>query len=390
MQVYVHFPWCLEKCPYCDFVSYRTTREAIDQVGYTDAVLRELELRLADFRIEPASFTLESIFFGGGTPSLWEPSQLARVTAALRAAFPPSREPEITAECNPSSLDQARAEGLLAAGVNRLSIGVQSLHDERLRFLGRLHDAQGALRSIRGALASGMPRVSADLIYAVADQRPDEAVDEASRLLDEGLTHLSAYSLTIEAGTRFGELARRGRLPLADDGAMVASFHALHDALGARGLAHYEISNYAVPGQEARHNLGYWKGRAYLGLGCAAVGMIPGSQGALRYRNQPLPERYMKATQEGVVIDPDGIAESAEPLDASTLLRERIMLGLRLAEGFDLEAAAAELGVDPWPAERRRAAERMIQRGRLVRDGGRLRVPLSAWALADGTAAELF
>jgi oxygen-independent coproporphyrinogen-3 oxidase len=390
MHVYVHFPWCLEKCPYCDFVSYRTTREQIDQVGYTDAALAELERRLLDCTDEDRYSALESVFFGGGTPSLWDPPQIARLLAALRASFPVHPDTEITVECNPSSLDLDRARALRDAGVNRLSLGVQSLDDARLRFLGRLHDADGALRSLRAALASGIPRVSADLIYAVADQRPEEAVQEARRLLDEGLLHLSAYSLTIEQGTRFGELARRGRLPLADDGASVETFFALHEALEARGLAHYEVSNYAAPGHASRHNLGYWRGHRYLGLGCAAVGMIRTSRGALRYRNQPLPARYQEAAAAAPTLEPGGLSESVEPLDGETLLRERIMLGLRLAGGFDLEQAAAELGVDPWPAARARAAERMVQRGRLLREGGRLRVPLSAWALADGTAAELF
>lgn len=390
MHLYVHFPWCLEKCPYCDFVSYRTTREEIDHPRYTDAVIRELHRRLEDCTDEARSSTLESVFFGGGTPSLWDPSQLGRFLSALRASFPANQGAEITVECNPSSLDLDRARALHDAGVNRLSIGVQSLDNERLRFLGRLHDADGALRSVRAALASGIPRVSADLIYAVARQRPDEAVHEANRLLDEGLSHLSAYSLTIENGTRFGELARRGRLPLADDGAMVESFFALHEALGARGLSHYEVSNYAAPGHASLHNLGYWQGHHYLGLGCAAVGMIRTPAGVLRYRNQPLPERYLDACAEAPTLAPGGLAESTETLDGETLLRERIMLGLRLAEGFDLEAAARQLGVDPWPPSRARAAERMVQRGRLLREGGRLRAPLSAWALVDGTAAELF
>lgn len=390
MHVYVHFPWCLEKCPYCDFVSYKTTRESIDQVGYTDAVIAELHRRFADCTNEEQSSKLESVFFGGGTPSLWDPPQIQRLLTSLLACFPGSKDVEITAECNPSSLDRERAEALRDAGVNRLSIGVQSLDNERLRFLGRLHDAQGALQAIRGALASGIERISADLIYAVADQRPEEAVREAITLREEGLLHLSAYSLTIEAGTRFGELARRGRLPLADDGAMVETFYAIHEALGARGLEHYEVSNYAAPGHASRHNIGYWRGRRYLGLGCAAVGTVTTSRGVFRYRNQPLPERYVAAVPQAASLEPGGIAESVEPLDGETLLRERIMLGLRLAGGFDLEEAASECGVVPWTSARLRSVERMVQRGRLGRDGGRLWVPLPAWALADGTAAELF
>ncbi|RYE89289.1 MAG: radical SAM family heme chaperone HemW, partial [Myxococcales bacterium] len=348
LLVYVHFPWCLEKCPYCDFVSYRTTREAIDQRGYTDAVLSELRARLAGLRASGESWSLASVFIGGGTPSLWEPDQLGRLLAELRAELPAVGEVEVTAECNPSSLDRERAEGLARAGVNRLSIGVQSLDADRLKFLGRLHDGPGALRAVRDALDAGFARVSADLIYAVASQRPEEAVAEAAQLLDLGLTHLSAYSLTIEAGTRFGELARRGRLPLADDGATIETFFALHESLGQRGLGHYEVSNYAAPGQESQHNLGYWQGQLYLGLGCAAVGATPAPDGqVVRYRNQPVPEQYVAAVARAApLFEAGGLPDSAESLDPEMRLRERIMLGLRLASGFDLEEAAASLGVD--------------------------------------------
>lgn len=390
LHVYIHFPWCLEKCPYCDFVSYKTSRESIDQQGYTDALITELHRRIKEISVGGQTFSLESIFLGGGTPSLWDPPQIERFLAAIQPHFSQTDEVEITAECNPSSLDEERALGFRRAGVNRLSIGVQSLNDDRLRFLGRLHDAQGALQAVRAAFSAGFERISADLIYAVANQHPEEAVREAEQLLVEGLQHLSAYSLTIEAGTRFGELARRGRLPLAEDSAMVETFFALHELLNSRGLEHYEISNYAAPGHASRHNLGYWRGHRYLGLGCAAVGTLSTAQGVVRYRNQPLPARYLAAIQAGALFSPGGLSESVEVLDGETLLRERIMLGLRLAEGFDLEEAASECNVAPWPEVRLRAVERMVQRGRLERDGGRLRVPLSAWTLADGTAAELF
>jgi oxygen-independent coproporphyrinogen-3 oxidase len=386
LLVYVHFPWCLEKCPYCDFVSYPTARAAIDHEAYADAVLAELERRAATL---PA-MRLHSVFFGGGTPSLWEPAQLGRVLGAIRSRFGGGEGVEITVECNPSSLDEARAAGLAEVGVNRLSIGVQSLDDQRLRFLGRLHDGEGALRSVRAALRSGIGRVSADLIYAVADQRPVDAAEEARRLLGEGLRHLSAYNLTIEQGTRFGELARRGRLPLADEGDMVTSFFAVHEVATAAGLGHYEVSNYGAPGDESVHNLGYWGGLPYLGLGCAAVGALPTPEGLTRYRNLPLPPKYLAEARAGALLAPGGLVDQIEPLDPETRLRERIMLGLRLASGFDLEKAASDLGVDPWPPSRQRAAERMIQRGRLVRDGGLLRSPLSSWVFVDGTAAEFF
>jgi oxygen-independent coproporphyrinogen-3 oxidase len=390
--VYVHFPWCLAKCPYCDFVSYaQGDRAAIDHAGYADAVIRELDARAA-----AAAWTgrgkLHSVFFGGGTPSLWEPRELGRVLARIGARLDPSADLEVTVECNPSSIDEDRARALHDAGVNRLSIGVQSLSDDRLRFLGRLHDAKGALEAVRGALRSGVPRVSADLIFGQPGQSSRDACDEAGALVDLGLDHLSCYQLTIEPGTRFGELSKRGRLPLADDGAVADAFLALDDALRARGFEHYEISNYARPGQGARHNLGYWRGHEYLGLGCAAYGFLrqdaPGSDDGgppaargVRYRNEVLPERYAR-----------GAPASEEALDAPTLLRERIMLGLRTAEGVDIDAAARSLGLRDagWTPSRERAAAWLAERGRVVRERGVARIPRAAWLWADDTAARLF
>jgi oxygen-independent coproporphyrinogen-3 oxidase len=321
------------------------------------------------------------------------------VIRAIRADFSCADDLEVTVECNPTSLDEARAAALLEVGVGRLSIGVQSLRAEQLQFLGRLHDMSGAVDAIRGALRAGVPRVSADLIFGLPGQTPEDARTQALALADLGLSHLSCYQLTIEPGTRFGELARRGRLPLADDGLVAEGFLAIDEGLTAHGFGHYEISNYAKPGEEARHNLAYWHGDAYLGLGCGAYGFVWGGSNAtdgkrgVRYRNAIDPRAYMEATREvraGMPAHDDGLSIEVEALDGETLLRERIMLGLRLAEGVALEAAAEDLGVQPWPEERRRAAERLIRDGRLARQGDRLVIPRKAWVWADDTAARLF
>lgn len=394
LHAYVHFPWCLEKCPYCDFVSHKTARDAIDHDGYADAVVRELAARAPFF----AGHALHTIFFGGGTPSLWAPTAVGRVIDALREAFPTAPDLEVTAECNPSSFDAAVAEGLSAAGVGRFSLGVQSLDGAQLRHLGRLHGVEGALAAVEAAVASGA-RVSADLIFGLPAQPPEEAAAHALALVDLGLDHLSAYALTIEPGTRFGELARRGRLPLATDDATSDAFLAVEAALVGRGLGHYEVSNYARPGQESRHNLGYWRGAAYVGLGCAAVGCGPlaGTTAAVRYRNETDPRRYVARAAtlpRGAVpeTERDGLSVEHERLDAETRLRERLMLGLRLAEGLDLRAAAAEVGLDPdaaWSA-RRATIERLSADGALEVDGGRLRVAGTRRLFTDGLAARLF
>jgi oxygen-independent coproporphyrinogen-3 oxidase len=401
--VYVHFPWCLAKCPYCDFVSYVAPAPP-DHAAYADAVIRELAARapLAGER------RMATVFFGGGTPSLWEPRELGRVLSAVRTALVCAPDLEVTVECNPTSLDEDRARALADVGVNRLSIGVQSLDDARLRFLGRLHDSRGAIAAVRGAIRAGIPRVSGDLIFGLPEQPPDAARGEALALADLGPTHLSCYQLTIEAGTRFGELARRGRLPLADDGAVAEAFLAIDEALAARGFRHYEISNYARPGDEARHNVAYWRGDEYLGLGCGAYGYAraPRSRDreeaarGVRWRNPVVPDRYVAATRapgaaDDVGVAPDGttrdtLSESREELDAQTLLRERIMLGLRMAEGVDLGDAARDLGTAGWTPERDRASDALVRRGRLERDGERARIPRSAWLWTDDTAARLF
>lgn len=386
--IYIHFPWCLKKCPYCDFVSFAAARDEIDHAGYANAVLGELRVREEEGALEGRR--LESVFFGGGTPSLWHPDELGRVLAAvLGSASATAPEVEVTVECNPTSLDEDRARALVRAGVNRLSVGVQGLDAGRLTFLGRLHEPEGGLEALRAALRAEVPRVSGDLIYGVAGgraQSAEEAAEEAARVASTGVTHVSAYSLTIEPGTQFGELQRRGRLPIAPDDTVIDSLFAIEEALEGAGLEHYEISNYARPGHESRHNLGYWRGYDYLGLGCAAFGTLSGEGGeAVRYRNVTQPPRYMEAARRG---EPTG--EGEERLDPETRLRERLMLGLRLREGLDLEEAASALGVPAWPAERRRAADRLVVAGKLEIVGSRLRLPRKAWALADGIAAELF
>jgi putative oxygen-independent coproporphyrinogen III oxidase len=390
LGVYVHFPWCLQKCPYCDFLSVAAPQEAVPHAAYADSLLSELTRRREEIR----GGRLSTVFFGGGTPSLWNPADLGRVLRAIRNAFPSGDEPEITVECNPSSFDEDRARALLDAGVNRVSIGVQSLDRKRLEFLGRLHDVGGGLGAVEAALRAGVPRVSADLIFGVAGQSTEDAVREASAVADLGVTHLSAYALTIEPGTRFGALSRKGLLPLLGDDVVADSFVALHEALSSRGFVHYEVSNYGMPGHFARHNLGYWHGDDYLGLGCGAWGTVTLGKERVRYRNTPVPDRYVGSALEWAGTDltragAGGLVSELEVLSPENRFVERLMLGLRLAEGVDVEAAARDTGVDPWPAKRIRSVERLGSRGRVVREGPRLRIPHDAWLLADGTIAEI-
>ena len=387
--VYVHFPWCLKKCPYCDFLSLPAAREEIPHARYADAVIAELEAR----RPALPDLPLRSVFFGGGTPSLWKADELGRVLARVLEAFPArGSKVEITAECNPSSFDDTVASGLARAGVNRISLGVQSLDRERLAFLGRLHDAAGALEALDVAMRHRFERVSADLIFGVAGESAEAAQSEVETLASRGISHLSAYALTIEPGTQFGELARRNRLPLLSDDAVADSFAAVEGALEARGFVHYEVSNYAKAGAEAQHNLGYWRGEPYLGLGTGAWGTLPNRSGRLRYRNTPSAERYLGWTRRPSAVDLEREGEFiavTEPLDGETAFRERLMLGLRLAEGFDYLTSELRTGASMWTSSRRRAFEKWQRRGALEDRDGKLHIARSHWLLADGIISDL-
>lgn len=372
-SVYVHFPWCLKKCPYCDFASAGVRRSEVPHEAYADAVLRELEARDLSGR------RLESVFFGGGTPSLWSAEALGRVLAGVLAAFAERADDlEITVECNPTSLDRAKAAALREVGVGRLSIGVQSLDADRLRYLGRLHDPEGALRAVREAV-SEMPRVSADLMFGMPGQKPGDFAGEIERLLDTGIRHVSAYALTIEPDTQFGALHRKGKLPVAPDDDYADTFLRAREVFAAAGLGHYEVSNYAAPGETSRHNQHYWRGGDYLGLGAGAVGAMSEGHAARRTKNDPRPERYLAGG--GTVFE-----EVLEPEDR---VREALMLGLRTAEGVDLSAIEARTGVDPRIG-RERALSRRVDRGDVLLDGAALRVPAERWLHLDAIVADLF
>lgn len=383
-SVYVHFPWCVKKCPYCDFASRKIDPIEVPHARYAGAVLRELEHRARSGALDGRR--LVTVFFGGGTPSLWEPAELGRVLAGARAAFGAEADDvEVTVECNPSSLDGARAAALREAGATRLSIGVQSLDDDKLRFLGRKHDADGARRAVREA-AREVPRVSADLMFGMHAQSIDAFLSDVDELVALGLSHVSAYALTIEPGTQFGELHKRGRLPLAPEDDYADMFARAEEEFAARGLAHYEVSSYARPGEEARHNLHYWRGGAYLGLGAGAVGCLEDGVGrARRWRNDPDPERYMARAESGASTE-----ESAEQLGAQEIVREALMLGLRTEAGVDLRATERRAGVDPLRG-RERALERRVALGDLLVAGdGSLRVPRTRWLHLDAITADLF
>jgi len=347
-SVYVHFPWCARKCPYCDFATEPIRANALPHDRYADAVLRELEARAVDLQ----GRELKSIFFGGGTPSLWGPKALRRTLEGIMGAFEHVHQQlEVTVECNPSSLTRTNAALLREAGVGRLSIGVQSLRDPHLQFLGRLHDAKRAVAVLEEAVEE-MPRVSADLMFGMPGQTLGELGEDIARIVDTGVRHVSAYALTIEEKTVFGSLHRAGKLRVAPEERYADLFEHAEECFTELGWAHYEVSNYAAEGQESRHNLHYWRGGAYVGLGAAAVGCLDQGPGrAERWRNAPNPQRYL--VQET-------LESEVEELGPEEIIREALMLGLRTVDG------------------------------NIVQVGDWLRVPHDRWLKLDGIVRDLF
>lgn len=379
VAVYVHFPWCERKCPYCDFATRPHADPPSD--AYADAVLREIDARRAGFE----GRTLGSVFFGGGTPSMWAAPELGRVLHAIRGAFASEVEAlEVTVECNPNSLTEAQAQGFAEQGVGRLSVGVQSLDDDRLRFLGRLHDRGGALRALRTA-RSAVPRVSADLMFGLPEQSTEEFTAAARQLVDLGLTHVSTYALTIEAETPFGALHRKGKLPVAREETVAETFEQVREAFAAAGFEHYEVSNHARPGEASRHNALYWEGADYLGLGVAAVGALTEVPGRVRRRKNTLdPAVYMAEWPSA-----EGPPAATEVVEGDEVVQEGLMLGLRTRRGVHLPSLEARARV-PWDAARAKAVARRLAAGDLEREGDWLRVPPSRWIWLDTILADIF
>ncbi|UCF46372.1 MAG: radical SAM family heme chaperone HemW [Myxococcales bacterium] len=376
-SVYVHFPWCERKCPYCDFATEPIRTRELPHGEYADAVLRELDARATDLQ----GRELKSIFFGGGTPSLWEPEALSRTLQGITGAFDHvHNQLEVTVECNPSSLTRQSAALLRKAGVGRLSIGVQSLRDRYLRFLGRLHDSKEATAALQEATEE-MPRVSADLMFGMPGQTLQELGEDIARVAKTGVRHVSAYALTIEDKTMFGSLHRAGKLRVAPQEQYAELFEHAERCFTDLGWDHYEVSNYAAIGEESRHNLHYWRGGAYVGLGAAAVGCLDHGPGrARRWRNEPNPQRYLQ--QQTVEAE-------VEKLGPEEIVREALMLGLRTIDGMNLVETAKRAGRDPR-AGREREIERSMERGDLVQAEDWLRVPQDRWLKLDGIVRDLF
>jgi putative oxygen-independent coproporphyrinogen III oxidase len=373
--VYLHWPFCLSKCPYCDFNSH-VRHAAIDEDRFARAFAREIETTAARVPGREVS----SIFLGGGTPSLMQPRTVGAVLDAIARQWRVAGDVEVTLEANPTSVEASRFAGYRAAGVNRVSLGVQALEDSSLKELGRLHTAREALDAVAIARKS-FERYSFDLIYARPDQAPAQWAGELELAIKEAAEHLSLYQLTIEEGTPFFGLHAAGKLKTPDEATARALYDVTQEVCARHGLPAYEISNHARPGAECRHNLVYWRGDEYAGIGPGAHGRL--DINGLRHATatEKRPEAWLmrvEANGHGLVID--DVLSSAERAD------EFLLMGLRLAEGIDPRRYAALAGraLDP-----RRIALLREEGAIMVEADGRLRVTQAGFPVLDAVVADL-
>ena len=373
--VYVHWPFCLSKCPYCDFNSH-VRHAAIDEDRFARAFAREIETTAA----RTGKRDVTSIFLGGGTPSLMRPETVGLVLDAIGKHWRVAREVEVTLEANPTSVEATRFAGYRAAGVNRVSLGVQALNDASLKELGRLHTAREALDAVAIARKS-FERYSFDLIYARPDQTPSMWSDELALAIKEAAEHLSLYQLTIEEGTPFFGLHAAGKLKTPNEAVARALYDVTQDVCARHGLPAYEISNHARQGAECRHNLVYWRGEEYAGIGPGAHGRLDIDGVRHATATEKRPEAWLmrvEASGHGVTID--------DALNREERADEFLLMGLRLAEGIDPKRYAALSG----RALDERRIDILREEGAIIVDAdGRLRVTRSGFPVLDAVVADL-
>ncbi len=372
--VYVHWPFCLAKCPYCDFNSH-VRHGGVAQRDFVAAYRAELR----HFAALAPSKIVTSIFFGGGTPSLMEPETVAPILDEIAALWSIAPDAEITLEANPTSVEASRFAGYRASGVNRVSLGIQALDDQSLKALGRMHDVEEALAALAIAKRN-FPRVSFDLIYARQGQELAAWREELARALALVQDHLSLYQLTIEDGTPFASLHRAGRLTIPEPARGEAFYQVTQELCDAAGLPAYEVSNHARQGAESRHNLLYWRGHDYAGVGAGAHSRIATLDGKRAYSTFRAPEAWLEA----VMRDGHGI-ETEERLSGAEAGDEYLLMGLRLAEGIDLGKLEAIGGKRP----RRTQVQSLAEAGLLSVEGDHIAATPSGRVVLDRLILEL-
>ncbi len=373
--VYVHWPFCAAKCPYCDFNSH-VRHQPIDQARFTEAFRREIRTTAA----RTPGRSVGSIFIGGGTPSLMEPATVGAILDEIAGQWSVEPDAEITLEANPSSVEAERFRGYRAAGVNRVSLGVQALNDRDLRFLGRLHSVEDALKAVETA-REVFPRLSFDLIYARPEQSAAEWERELTAAIERAADHLSLYQLTIDEGTPFFALREAGKLAVPGDEHAAELYRVTQEVCARHGLSAYEISNHAKPEAECRHNLVYWRYGEYAGIGPGAHGRLIVPEGRRATAMIAEPERWLERVESWG----DGL-ESDELLTREEEADEMLLMGLRLAEGIDLERYRQISGRDLDPGRLRDLTENgMVET--LHED--RVRVTPSGAFVLDAVVADL-
>jgi oxygen-independent coproporphyrinogen-3 oxidase len=373
--VYVHWPFCLSKCPYCDFNSH-VRHQPVDEERFARAFAREIETTAA----RTPGRTVSSIFFGGGTPSLMKPQTISAILDSIGKHWSVAPGAEVSLEANPTSVDATRFHGYRAAGVNRVSLGVQALNDASLKSLGRLHSAREALDAVAIA-RKAFNRYSFDLIYARPGQTPEMWTDELKLAISEAAEHLSLYQLTIEEGTPFFGLHAAGKLKTPDEDMARILYDVTQEVCAQQGLPSYEISNHARPGAECKHNLVYWRGQEYAGVGPGAHGRIDIGGRRHAIATEKRPETWLmrvEASGHGVIND--------ELLNSEERADEFLLMGLRLAEGIDPQRYRALSGRDLDPA---RIAVLKEEGAIVVDPSGRLRVTQLGFPVLDAVVADL-
>lgn len=372
IALYIHFPFCVRKCLYCDFNSVADSRVA--PVEYVAALLREMGLRRERLAGKATAATL---YFGGGTPSLLEPRLVGQLVDAAARFFALDAAAEVTLEANPGTVDREKLVAYRLAGVNRLSLGVQSFDDGLLALLGRIHSAREARDAFAAARAAGLANIGIDLIHSLPGEDPAMWLTDLRQTVELGPEHISAYGLTVEEGTPFHAMERAGRLALPAEEEVAGMFEQTVEVLAGAGYEQYEISNFARPGWRSRHNQVYWRRGSYLGFGAGAHSFLADPPFGVRWHNPDTVERYLAAVGAGLLPD-----EEFSPVERRDAMAEKLFLGLRMLDGVDGGEFRREFGStleEAYPAE----VPRLVGDGLLEQAGERLRLSRRGVILAN-------
>ena len=335
--IYVHIPYCLKKCPYCDFASIADKNPPLD--AYVSAVIREMRLRLKE-----GSGPVSSVYFGGGTPSLLSARHIDKILGSVKKCFGVAEDAEITVEANPETVSKEKLSEFYDAGINRISLGVQSFQAKALKALGRSTTAKRVGKSVEEAMSSPVANVSLDMIFGLWSRSEKSVRKDIDLFIKSRAPHISAYCLTIYDETPLGRKVKEGLCEYPEEDKAAAEYDLICDALKKAGYEQYEISNFAFPGMHSRHNANYWLRKAYIGLGASAASFIEKAAGApygVRFRNEPDPDRYIKAVAAG-----DLPIKDMESVTGDEALAESIFLGMRMLRGISISAIERRFGIN--------------------------------------------